>query len=152
MIAFFDLLKGWIPDNVTITVPDGGDLIDPTNGQLTGTWSEGGGATITGANAADVAAAGVGASITWLTGGIVGGKRVRGRTYVVPLATPSYDATGTLSVAALTALDAAAAAHTTGSLVVWHRPSGPGATDGSEHNVVSYRVRDKVSYLSSRRD
>ena len=152
MIAFFDLLKGWIPDNVTVTVPDGGDLIDSATGQLTGVWSEGGGTTIAGTNAADVSAAGVGASITWLTAGIVNGKRVRGRTYVVPLATPSYDAQGTIAVSALAALDAAGSAHTTGSLVVWHRPTAPGLSDGSEHNVVSYRVRDKVSYLSSRRD
>jgi hypothetical protein len=151
-LTFFTDVRSVLPSNVTVTVPESGDVIDPTNGQLIDVWgATGDGGAIAGSGLA-ISAAGVGACITWLTDGITAGHRVRGRTFLVPMTTDLYDADGTLHSLAVTALNAGAGNLVTGGLSVWHRPSGPGLSDGSEHPANNWRVRDKVAYLSSRRD
>jgi hypothetical protein len=150
--SVFQDAKALFTTGTTITIPDNGDVIDPVTGTLTGTWSEGGGPLTTVGTSAGNAAAGVGASITWLTGGIVNGKRVRGRTFIVPMYSNLYEADGTLSSGAVTLLNAFGTDLVAGGLSVWHRPTGPGTADGSEHLVTGFRLRDKVAFLSSRRD
>ena len=99
------------------------------------------------------AAAGVGACVSWLTGGIVGGRRLRGRTFLVPLHNSTYDTDGTFTSGVLTALTAfQTAMRAAGPLAVWHRPTTPGGTDGTSYGVIGARVRDRVAFLSSRRD
>lgn len=150
--ASFDAAKSLFSSNLTITVPSGGDVIDETNGELIDVWNEpGGGGTIVGTSATNQAA-GVGACITWLTNGIVNGRRVRGRTFMVPLYSNLYEADGTLSSGAVTLLQAFGASFLTGGLGVWHRPTTTGSTDGSFHDVINYRLGDRVAFLSSRRD
>lgn len=152
LTSFLNNVRNVIPSNVTVTGPGSGDVIDPSTGTLTDVWSEGAGVTVSGAGADDQAAAGVGACITWVTNGIVGGHRVRGRTFIVPLAASFYANDGTLDAAAVSELEAAGTVMTVGGLLVWHRPTTPLGSDGSEHDVVNYRLRDRVAYLSSRRD
>lgn len=141
-----------LPSNVELTVEGSGDVIDAATGDLTDVWSEGGNLVHSGSAPTAFAAAGVGACINWLTAGIVNARRVRGRTFVVPLEVNMYDAEGTLTVGAQTALNAGGAALAGGGLVVWHRPTTPGGSDGSEHAVTGFRLRDRVAFLSSRRD
>ena len=148
----FNDARALFTTGTTITIPDGGDVIDPTTGELTATWTEGGGPlTVVGTSAGN-AAAGVGCSITWLTAGIVAGKRVRGRTFLVPMYSNLYEADGTLSSGAVTLANDFGAEMVASGMSVWHRPTGPGTSDGSEHLVTGYRLRDKVAFLSSRRD
>lgn len=150
--SFITELRTSIPTNVTLTHTPSGDVLEEDTGILTGVWSEAGGPVSLAGTSGGVAAAGVGGCIGWLTSGIVNGHRVRGRTFVVPLATAAYEANGTLTTAALGDLDAAAGVMVTGGLQVWHRPTGPGGSDGSAHDVVNHTVRDKVAVLTSRRD
>lgn len=141
-----------IPSNVVITVPGSGDTIDDTTGELTGVWTASGGGTVLGSGGS-ASPAGVGACIGWLTGGIVNGRKLRGRTFIVPLSSDSYDATGTLSSGGFTVMQSLAAAlQASGPLAVWHRPTSATATDGTSYGVIANRVRDKVAFLSSRRD
>lgn len=144
------------PANVTLTVPGTGDRIDDTTGNLTGTWTASGGGSVTMANTGGYAA-GVGACITWTTGGIVSGtkgpRRLRGRTFLVPLAGPVYQGDGTITNSELAKLqEIANAIQASGPLAVWHRPTTVGGSDGNSYGVVSATVRDKVAFLSSRRD
>lgn len=140
------------PTNVTITVPNSGDVIDDTTGTLTGVWAGSGGGIVTGGTNGKVAA-GVGACIGWTTGGIVNGRKLRGRTFLVPLVTSGYDTDGTIEPATLSACQTLAnALLAAGPLGIWHRPTTVGGTDGTSYGVVSSKVRDKVAFLSSRRD
>lgn len=150
--AAFEAAKLYIANGTTLTFPGSGDQIDDTSGELTGTWTSPDGGIVT-SSAAPGAAAGVGACLGWSTGGIVNGRRLRGRTFIVPLSRACYDVDGTLVAEAYTALDTLAAAiQAAGPLAVWHRPTNAPPTNGNSYGVVAHKVRDKVAYLSSRRD
>lgn len=149
----YQALLGGIPPNVTLTIPNAGDTIEDTTGTLVDVWSSTGGGTITGTAASTGVAAGVGACVGWLTGGIIAGKKLRGRTFIVPIAAGEYEFDGTLNGAEITRLNTfATSLMASGPLAVWHRPTTPGGSDGNSYGVISYKVRDHVAYLSSRRD
>jgi len=151
--TFFEALKPQIPVNVTITYPSSGDDVDPVTGDIIGSWAQTAPAPTVGTSAV-VYAAPVGLVAHWNTNGIVAGRRVRGRTFVVPMVSNS-STDGTPSAAqVLVVVNAAAAlaAHSPG-LVVWRRPNPlSSVTAGSEHPVVSSTVPDKYVVLRSRRD
>lgn len=153
----FGAFMGNFPSGLTLTIPGAGDTIEDTTGELVGSWSTGNSVQTTGGGVA-TAAAGVGACVTWTTGGIVTGAsgrahRLRGRTFLVPLSTAAYQNDGTLSDTAYAALQAfGPALMGVGPLAIWHRPTTKGGTDGNSYAVLSAKARDKVAYLSSRRD
>lgn len=152
LVTAFTTLAPAIPTGVTITVPGTGDQIEDTTGILEDVWTAPGGSTISCSGSAS-AAAGVGACVGWITGGIVAGRRLRGRTFVVPLTSTAYDTTGTITTPALgTITDFANQIIAAGGFGVWHRPTAPGAADGNSYGVLSARIRDKVAYLGTRRD
>lgn len=162
-------LKDSIPDTVKITVPNSGDTIDDTTGALLGSWNGTSGffvqCTGDGHHAAPA-----GYMIKWETGAIHNGRRVRGRTFIVPCSSNIYDADGTLIPAFLTgkqtALDTFVASMGT-TLKVWQRPRAAtpswtdvkgrthlakSATDGWASFVTSATIPDKTVVLRSRRD
>lgn len=154
--AAFDAMKQAMPVGITVTVPGSGETIDDTTGHLTGIWSTAQPAAVA-FSGAQVCAAGVGACVSWTTGGIVPGKkgprRLRGRTFIVPVPTASYDGNGNLSAAATDAYaNFAAALQAAGPLAVWHRPTTVGGSDGNSYGVVAHNVSRKVAFLKSRRD
>lgn len=154
--AAFTAGAALFPSSVTLTFPGSGDQIEDTTGDLTGIWSSTGGGTLVGGTAGS-AAAGVGACIGWTTGGIVTGlhgpRKLRGRTFLVPLAVGCYDSDGTFTASSLSTLQTLAnALQASGPLAVWHRPTSPTASDGNSYGVIAAKVRDKVAFLSSRRD
>ena len=152
VLAAFNAAKAVFPVGLVITVPGAGDTIDDTTGELTGTWTSSGGGNVSGTTAFG-AAAGVGACIGWSTGGIVNGRRLKGRTFIVPIHAQNYDTDGTLVASSLLAIQTLAnSIQAAGPLAVWHRPTTTGGSDGNSYGVISNRVRDKVAYLSSRRD
>jgi hypothetical protein len=145
-----------IPSGTTISIPGSGDTINDTNGALVGNWSATPPATLVGGAAGNVAA-GVGACVSWNTGGIVTGtkgpRRLRGRTFLVPLAAFAFEPNGTLGTVGLAKLtNYGTSMLASGPLAIWHRPTTPGATNGNSYGVQSYRIRDKVAVLRSRRD
>lgn len=140
-----------IPENHVIRVPNSGDIIDPSTGDLTGVWSDPAPAGQILGTGNPAAAAGVGACITWLTAGLENAHRVRGRTFFVPMATQNYEADGTLTATALGKLNTLGTTMAGLELAVWHRPTAVGGSDGSMHPVVSHKVSDSVAFLGSRR-
>lgn len=152
----FSAAAAVLPNTVTLTFPNSGDTINDTDGTLAGVWTSSGGGTVQGATNGNCAA-GVGACIGWTTATIVNGskgpRKLRGRTFVVPLVNSSYNASGVIEPASLTALtNLGTAILAAGAFAVWHRPLTAGATNGTSGPVVSSKVRNKVAYLSSRRD
>ena len=141
-----------LPGDVRVTIPNSGEVIEDTTGTLLSVWTGAGGGTVTG-GLTQTAAAGVGACASWKTGGIVNGRTLRGRTFIAPLATSSYETDGTLSPTAVTGMNAFITGMlASGPLAVWHRPTTPGGSDGNSYGVIAGSVRDRAAFLSSRRD
>lgn len=149
--GFFSAVAGRISSSVQVYVPNGGDVIDETNGQLVGTWGVGTGTTIDGTGAGAYAR-GVGARVVWETDAVRAGRRVRGSTFVVPLISGAYDTQGNLSDATLLAFNNGIDSFMAAILArarVWSRPR-PGLA-GAGVVVTGGRIPDKVSWLRSRR-
>jgi hypothetical protein len=145
-------LAGILPTGLTITYPTAGDLVDEFTGTLLGAYSSASVAATNGSGAA-ASAAGVGACVTWQTGQVVAGRRLRGRTFLVPLSSGAYDVDGTLTTTAKNTIQTFAdAMNAIPEFCVWHRPSGKGASDGASRLVSGVTVKDKVAILTSRRD
>src|SRR6478736_793449 len=149
--TFFNAIKAQFPTGISWDIPASGDVVDEATGLITGAWTAGTAATITG-TAVGVFAAGTGAYVKWQTAGIVGGRRVRGRTFLAPLITGAFDNIGTIATAPLSTFNSAASAlAATGKLLIWHRPTDTPRTNGSQHAVVAATVPDKVTSLRTRR-
>lgn len=161
--TFFDAIKTLVPSALTITVPNSGDIINEATGQIQNVWTGTGGATITGTGSGAYAGP-TGAVAEWLTTGIVAGRRVQGKTYLVPLAGLATDASGSISTTALGTLTTAAAGLQTAlgnQFVVWSRPFEPDANRvppdtrparaGSSWPVIGSRVPDLSAVMRSRR-
>lgn len=141
-----------IPLGISISSDNVVDQLEATTGKLTGQSSVTPGTTVTGTGGQGYSAAS-GACITWNTGDFHNGRRIRGRFFIVPLAGVGLDNNGTLDDTYRTAIINAANALITSavSLVVWHRPTTKGGSDGGSHFVQSPHVTDKVAILTSRR-
>lgn len=164
MQNWFNDFRPYLPTAVTGQVEVGGDIIEATDGSLQSSWVGGGTAVLTG-NSAYVYSAASGVAVNWLTAIVADGSRIRGRSFVVPLASNAYDLTGSIEATALTAIRASSATAVVGganNFVVWHRPY-PGraasptlparpAHVGSFAFVTASSVADKVAVLRSRRD
>lgn len=154
MRTFFDSIKGLIPSNVDIKVQRTYQVLNDQNGHVTNEAQLAVDPAILSGTAVGVYSAASGAVMNWETGFFnANGRRVRGRTYLVPLSSTAMENDGTLSSTAFNTLQAAgtAALGGTGSLGVWTRPS-PGGSDGDFNIAISALVKDKVAVLTSRRD
>jgi hypothetical protein len=152
VVDFFEAIYLHLPGVVTVEVPNSGDLIDEVTGELENTWSATGGASITGGGG-NMGAAPAGACISWYTDGIARARRVRGRTFIVPLANGSYENNGSLHGITIPALQGAGDALITASgsnFGIWSRPRL--GTGGSFHVATRAAVKDKAAVLRSRRD
>lgn len=149
--TFFNAIKTLFPNAVTWDIPGSGDVVDEATGFLTGAWTGGTAATITATGGATGYAGGTGAYIRWQTAGIVGTRRVRGRTFLCPLLTAAYDAAGTLDPTRQATMQTAATTLAgSGKLLIWSRPSATNPS-GSSHAVLAGTVPDKVASLRTRR-
>lgn len=158
VIAFIDTIKGSMPSLVSFTVPNEIDVLEDTTGELTGIETEGTVYSTAGAASGGFASP-TGACVTWITNAFVNGRRVKGRTFVVPLAVGAYDNDGTLLGTVVTAFrNAAVTLFTSCDLAVWHRPTVDRTTtpptknaDGAGEEVTGSTVADRAAVLKSRR-
>jgi hypothetical protein len=166
--TFFNSIAGLIPSNLTIQVPGSGDYIDETDGSISGTWAVGTTPAVVNGSGAGAYAGNAGLLIHWLTNGIVGGRRLRGKTFIVPTIATTFETNGSPTSAAITTLTNAGNALLTAvgsGMAVWSRPvvahtkydpktgqgtGVPGRT-GSYSAVNGIRVPDLAISLRSRR-
>lgn len=147
--TFFNSLSGIFPDEVTISF-DSEVIVMDLAGTLTAVYAVTPPASVVGINASTYNRA-AGARVDWGTGHIVAGRRLTGRTYLVPAGSSVFGLTGEVTSANVTAIGNAAAALITATssikpLVVWSRTHGIAwaATDAS--------VPLKGAILTGRRD
>lgn len=159
--SFFTTIKNFIPAGTSIVVPGVGETIDEATGALNGAWSASGGATVTGGGGGASFLLGTGGRVRWQTGGIVGGRRVVGTTFIVPMTAQELPSGiipgGTLSIMQ-TAANALVTA-SSGAMYVYSKPQpartgahGPlPARAGVASQVTSAVVDPDMTWLRSRR-
>jgi hypothetical protein len=155
--TFITAILPQLPNVVNLQVHSEMELIEWTNGNLIDvlnvTPANGRNGT---AGATVVYSAAVGAVINYRTNGIRNNRRVRGRTFLVPLASSAYALDGSLASANHTAIQNAANAlittETAADLGVWARPTAPGASDGAWYVASTANVPDMTAVLRSRRN
>jgi len=152
--AAYTAAAGLFPDGMTFTVNPIIDIFEDTTGEMLESF-EGTSDPVSGMGGADWGPTATGLCVTWRTGGIVNNKRVRGRSFLVPVAATKIQSDGTPTMQALT--EAGQWASTMegglspyGDLVVWHRPIND--LGGSSHIVTSHTITDQFAVLRSRRD
>lgn len=165
--AFISGIRAFVPQVVSLQTVSDVEEINDTNGELTNVYTATPAAAQLGnASSTSAFAAPVGAVINWRTGGVRNGRRVRGRTFLVPLSSSAFEPNGTLAPATLSGLGTAAAALINpvgdGDLGVYARPTpikdGAGNPTGEYNNdgawfvAASYNVPDMGAVLRSRRD
>lgn len=100
-------------------------------------------------------AGGAGAVINWTTGAFHLGRKVRGRTFAVPLTSQAFQTDGTLVAAAQTALQTAASAFAVTSptpVILSQKDNGAGGVNSLVSVVTGGTVPDRSAILRSRRD
>lgn len=158
VIALFSAILGPLPADVHLSVPSQGDIVDVDTGVIVGGWSDGAETLFQGASQ-EVYAAPVGAVILWSTSAFTGGRRLKGRTFIVPLASGAFFQDGSLGAAVSAILNDAAAAYAAsgaGTHVIYRRPKHPTLSDprtwlGSTGPIIGGTVPDMAAVLTSRR-
>lgn len=151
VLTLFDSVKASIPAGLTWEIPSSGDVLDESTGELTGGWTASGGGNVTATGTGNFAQ-GVGPRFVWATNGIFLGRRVHGSTFMCPLITSQYDASGTIQNAMITAWNGFATTFVTAvspDFKIWSRPR-PGGQYAT-NQVTGGTVPDAVSWLRSRR-
>lgn len=153
--TFLGTWRQWLSPVVVTGVDSTIEELDEVSGELQGFWS----ATVaapTGGSGGTAFASVSGACISWGTQGVRNGRRVRGRTFMIPLAGSAYDTDGTIHGTHLPVMRTAANALHADSggarLVVWSRPNKLLPIDGGAYDVITASISDKVAVLTSRRD
>jgi len=159
LTAFINAWKPYMPAGMKYTIPNSGDSIAESSGNLVGGWTAGAASTIT-STGSGVYAAPAGALFQWKASTVVDGHRPVGRTFFVPFTSLNMQNNGTIDDAAVTVLTAAATTliSATSGFTIWHRPkydrTGPVPVlirAGSAVPVTSGLLSDKVCVLRSRR-
>ena len=147
--TFFNALVARIPNEVTVAFDPEFTHHDPSGG-LVAAGTAAVPATVNGTYAGGWVGA-AGARIDWETATVINKRRIRGRTYLVPLGA-IFDTDGSLLPAEQTSITNAANTllvnlqGAAAPLVVWSK------VNAAEVLVVSPSVRDKSAVLRSRRE
>lgn len=154
-------LSTMLPNDVSIQVSSLVEEIDDAEGDLVGEVTATSAlATVTGTDSG-IWSGPSGVVLNWTTTSIHRARRVKGRTYAVPLGGVAYENNGTIGSTPLTSIRAAAAAFLAFpgcDPVIWCRPvytdTEPRTlvAPGAHYPVTGYNVADRVAILRSRRD
>lgn len=147
--AYLNAIAGFFPDEVVISYDSEVlDLLE--DGTLSAVWSVTPPANTVGINASTYNRA-AGLRVDWGTGLIVAGRRLTGRTYLVPAGSSVFDAGGLVTAGNITASQTAAAAFISATsanrpLRVWSRTHATSAV------VTNASTPSKGAILTGRRD
>lgn len=151
-------LDAWVPalpSTVSLLVDPTVDIVNEQNGELEGflTTSPDTSRLGTGSGAYSAPS---GICVNWSTNGIRNGRRIRGRTFMVPVSGAATDTNGTIATTHLNNLRTASGVFISptgaGDLGVWSRPTPAEPNGGIWHVAASYSIPDRLAVLRSRRD
>jgi len=159
--ALFNALKPLMATQQTFNISNEVKELDEATGDLVAVHSPGSApGTIVGTMNPNLGPIAVGTCIAWGTGGVHHARRVRGRTFLVPMCATVFQSDGTIVDAHLATINAAATAYRTSSAyetLVWARPVKDKVTHavtrpGAAFPILTSSVRDRGAVLRSRRD
>ena len=152
--ASFDAMSQLLPRSVSVTVEPEVPVIDSDTGMAQSYNTITPPEAVSGEGTDNEYASPAGAVVTWRTDDLRNGRRIRGRTFLVPIRAYAYESDGTLRDSTLTHLrnfaDTMLGGELDGDLGVWSRPVG--GSGGVFATVTGYTVPDMVAILRSRRD
>lgn len=96
-------------------------------------------------------AAPAGARWDWGTPAIVAGRRLKGRTFLVPIAGAHYDSVGTLTSGAIGSMTTAGTAFIDDGIFVSSNPVVWSRTHGVVADITTFTIPDQVAVLRSRK-
>lgn len=149
--AFFSELTALVPSGYTLSFPGEVVELNTTTGALEDVYAVPPQANVVMVGGGDWGAP-AGARIEWRTSAIVAGRRLQGRTFIVPITALAFDTSGTLDPEAITALTNAAEEYLTGGTPDQVDPCIWSRTHGILADITAYLVPDEVTILRSRRD
>lgn len=142
-----------LPSGVTVTVQPEVPVIDSDTGLTTDFQTIDPDPGVVGTSSGGYSAAS-GAVVNWRTNDLRAGRRIRGRTFIVPLGGTCYEDDGSLTTATLTQLrdfaDTLVGGDLDSEFGVWSRPTG--GSGGVFATAVGYTIPDMSAVLRSRRD
>lgn len=166
--TFFDSIKHLIPTGCSMQVEATVEEVDDITGELLDIHNVATPTVVAGTASASASyAAPVGAVLNWRTSTVRNGRKLRGRTFIVPLSSTSFESNGTLAAGTVTAITNAGLAMiadvTSPEIGVWGRPTpvkdGSGNVVPGEYNedgawsfATTCNVPDMAAVLRSRRD
>lgn len=161
--TFLNAIKVRIPNHVSMAIQSDVEDVNPIDGKMTQIYSIASKPAILGTAVTQSYSAASGIVINWRTAAVKNGRRVGGRTFLVPVAGGAYQSDGTITPGDLTETQNAASALLTHvdpeRLAVWSRPvtkdkAGnllPTPIAGTAHQVTVATVPDLAAVLRSRR-
>lgn len=149
----FAMVVGNLPTGVSVSIEQEAAIIDSDTGQVQEYRPVDALQPVTGTGTGGYSAAS-GGVINWRTSDLRFGRRIRGRTFIVPMSGSSYEQNGTLTTSAIESLRAFGNQLVTwdfdSEFGVWSRPRG--GTGGVFATAESFSVPDMAAVLRSRRD
>jgi hypothetical protein len=146
--SFLGSVDALLDSNTIWTIRTDGRELDNASGTLTASWTEGTVYTGAGATAGQCVPDTAQVLFRWGTGVVVGGRFLKGRTYIPGLSTANVTE-GNVAAAAQTTFNTAATAFVTSGFGVWHRPvAGAG---GSFSDATTGSVWSEFASLRQRR-
>lgn len=150
--SFFEA-KAALPSGVQVRTEAEVEVLDSDTGELIGVLPVSP-ETVTGSGTGASYSAPSGAVVNWGTNDYRFGRRIRGRTFLVPLSGSTYEDDGTLTSTALSTLRAFGTEMRTGAgsanFGVWSRPRN--GSGGVFATATTSSVPDMAAILRSRRD
>lgn len=156
--AYFNNMASNIPTGQTVTVNPQVDLLDDLSGALQGSIVVAAPAVVTGTSTFARAPISTAVLVRFLTGQVIAGRRLVGRSFLSPVTIEDVAADGSFSSS--NAANYAASAALLGTTIVtatvkhrvWHRPNALTGAAGSSSDVTGYALGTKLAVLRSRRD
>lgn len=145
----------YIAGGVTVNIDPQVDVIRDTDGVLQSSSVITPPLTVTGQGSQNKVSRATQLVARYDTDAVVAGRRLRGRSFIGPASGDALNADGSVATAAITAVSSAFDGLLDvleGRLVVFHRPSVPGASDGTSGFVQSVGCKPLPGVLRKRRD
>jgi hypothetical protein len=151
--AYYNTLAGYLPNDWSLAVSSEVLIIEDTSGELQDTVTiTTAGSSVAGTGTGAWAGA-VGVVTRFSTGAIIGGRRVRGRTFFVPaVSSLAFDVDGTLNSTCVSDFTTARTTLHTALATADTVPIVYSPTHHVIHDVTGFLVADRSAVLRSRRD
>lgn len=150
--SFFDSVKTRVVGGVTWSFPPEVTELDTTTGQLEAVHAVTAPTDVVTTGSSTSYARPCGARVDWLTPAIVNGRRLRGRSFFVPIPGGEYDGIGSLQTTTVAAWEAAANVYKDTGFFTSSQPCVWSRTHGILADITAINVPDRATILRSRRD